>query len=225
MANCAPASSAPSASAVASNERFLRRLSAELHDGPVQELGAALLRMDRVIGQDQAGPARRSNPIYQEQLPAIQASMQNAIQEVRALASGLGLPQLEGLSLDQVLAQAVKSHERRTGSQVKLDTAGLPEQADLSVKITVYRIVQEALNNAFRHAGGAGQAVSAQSADGRIRIEISDQGPGFDVNQSIDWEQHLGLAGMRERVESLGGMFSLESSPAHGSRVTVSLPL
>jgi signal transduction histidine kinase len=204
-----------SANAAASNERFLRRISAELHDGPVQELGAALLRMDRVIGQ---------NP-GQEQLPAIQTSMQTAIQEVRGLASGLGLPQLEGLRLEEVLVQVVNSHERRTGSKVKLSTAGLPEQVELPVKITVYRIVQEALNNAFRHAGGAGQSVSAKCEAGRIQIEISDQGPGFDVNQSIDWEQHLGLAGMRERVESLGGVFSIESQIKLGSRVNFSLPL
>jgi len=63
-----------SASAAASNERFLRRISAELHDGPVQELGAALLRMDRVVGQDQARPGAYPNNVWQEQLPAIQPS-------------------------------------------------------------------------------------------------------------------------------------------------------
>jgi len=214
-----------SANAVASNERFLRRISAELHDGPVQELGAALLRMDRVIGQDQASLALLPDNVSQEQLPAIQTSMQNAIQEVRALASGLGLPQLEGLRLDELLRQVVSTHQRRTGSKVKLTIAGLPEQTDLPVKITVYRIVQEALNNAFRHAGGTGQAVSAQAEAGRIHIEVSDQGPGFDLNQSIDWEQHLGLAGMRERVESLGGLFTVESRIDHGTRVNVNLPL
>ena len=214
-----------SANAAAGNERFLRRISAELHDGPVQELGAALLRMDRVVGQDQASLANIPNNIYQEQLPAIQTSLQNAIQEVRALASGLGLPQLEGLRLDEVLRRVVNSHERRTGTKVKLTTSNLPEQAELSVKITVYRIVQEALNNAFRHAGGAGQEVSAKSEAGRIHIEVSDQGPGFDVDQSIDWEEHLGLAGMRERVESLGVTFTVESKIGQGSRVTVSLPL
>lgn len=214
-----------SANAAASNERFLRRISAELHDGPVQELGAALLRMDRVIGQDQANLVQLPNTVYQEQLPAIQTSMQTAIQEVRALASGLGLPQLEGLGLNELLVQVVNSHERRTGTRVKLSTAGLPEQADLPLKITVYRIVQEALNNAFLHAGGVGQAVSAEYAAGWIQIEVSDQGSGFDVNQPIDWEQHLGLAGMRERVESLGGVFAVESSLAIGTRVTVGLPL
>jgi signal transduction histidine kinase len=214
-----------SANAVAGNERFLHRISAELHDGPVQELGAALLRMDRVIGQDQASQTLIPNNIYQEQLPAIQTSLQNAIQEVRSLASGLGLPQLEGLRLGDVLARAVNSHERRTGTEVKLTTGDLPEEADLSLKITVYRIVQEALNNAFRHANGAGQEVLAKCEADRVEVEISDRGPGFDVNQSFDWEEHLGLAGMRERVESLGGTFTVDSRINQGTRVIVSLPL
>jgi len=157
------------ANATAVNERFLRRISAELHDGPVQELGAALLRMDRVIGQNETCLALIPNNPCREQLPAIQTSLQNAIQEVRALASGLGLPQLEGLRLDEVLAQVVNSHERRTSTKVKLTTTDLPEQTELPVKITVYRIVQEALNNAFRHAGGAGQVVSAKCEAGRIQ--------------------------------------------------------
>ena len=101
----------------------------------------------------------------------------------------------------------------------------LPDQVDLPLKITVYRLVQEALTNAFRHAGGAGQAVRADCEDNRIRVEVSDQGPGFDVNRSFHWEEHLGLAGMRERVESLGGAFSVESEIDHGARVKASLPL
>lgn len=213
------------ANAVAGNERFLRRISAELHDGPVQELGAALLRMDRVIGQDRDCLALIPGSPCNEHLPAIQTSLQNAIQEVRALASGLGLPQLEGFSLEELLRRVVNSHERRTGTRVELATGDLPEQVGLPVKITVYRIVQEALNNAFRHAGGKGQAVSARCESGCLQLEISDQGPGFDVNRVLDWDEHLGLAGMRERVESLGGAFNIESRPNAGARVSVSLAL
>ena len=130
----------------------------------MQELGAALLRMDRVIGQDQAS---------QENLPAIQTSLQNAIQEVRALASGLGLPQLEGLSLAELLEQVVNSHEHRTGSQVSLSTSGLPEQADLSVKITLYRIVQESVANIVRHANASSVVVEINNGE-NLLIAISN---------------------------------------------------
>jgi signal transduction histidine kinase len=207
------------------NERFLRRISAELHDGPVQELGAALLRMDRVIAQSQTSQHLADDRVFHEQLPAIQSSLQNAIHEVRSLASGLGMPQLEGLNLNEVLARVVDAHERRTGTRVKLVTVDLPEQTELPVKIAVYRIIQESLNNAYRHAAGAGQSVSVKCKSGQIQIEVSDQGPGFDTSLSADWEEHLGLAGMRQRVESLGGSFAVESKINHGSRVIVTMPL
>ena len=84
------------------------------------------------------------------------------------------------------------------------------------MKITVYRIVQEALNNAFRHAGGAGQAVNARCEAGRIQIEVSDQGPGFDVNQSMDWEQHLGLAGMRNTWKAWEAHSASKARIGHG---------
>ncbi len=207
------------------NERFLRRISAELHDGPVQELGAALLRMDRVIAQSQSGPVKDSEKIYNDQLLAIQASLQNAIQEVRSLATGLGLPQLERMNVEEVLRKVVNSHERRTSSRVDLSVKNLPEKTDLPLKITIYRIVQEALNNAFHHAGGVGQSVNAKCEAGSIEIEVVDKGPGFDVSKSLDWEDHLGLTGMRERVESLGGALRIESKINSGSRVIVNLPL
>ena len=131
-----------------------------------------------------------------------------------------------GLRLDEVLERVVNSHERRTGTKVKLTTGDLPDQADLSVKITIYRIVQEALNNAFRHAKWSRTNSQGECyEEGRIHVEVSDQGAGFDVNQSFDWEKHLGLAGMRERAESLGGEFTVESQIDHGSCVLVNLPL
>jgi signal transduction histidine kinase len=101
----------------------------------------------------------------------------------------------------------------------------LPEGAPLPVKITIYRLVQEALTNAFRHAGGAGQTVKAYGLDSDLKIEITDQGPGFDVEKWESSGDHLGLAGMRERVESLGGWFDLESKEGVGTRVVCRLSL
>jgi signal transduction histidine kinase len=213
------------ANTTALNERFLHRISAELHDGPVQELGLALMRLDRVIGQNEICSLANSNNSCGAQLPAIQTSVQQAMQEVRALATGLRLPELDNLKLVDVLERVVQSHERRTGSKVVLDIGKMPEQANLSVKITAYRVIQEALNNAHRHAGGVGQKVWAQSNGNRVEIEISDKGSGFDKSKPIDWEDHLGLAGMRERVESLGGAFLIESAPSQGTKVTAHLSL
>ena len=213
------------ANATALNERFLRRTSAELHDGPTQELSLALLRLGHVIGQNETARTKPAAGNIHEQLPLIQDSLNNALTEIRSIATGLGVPQLENMALSEVLARAIRSHERRSGTKVSLEAQGLPEQAALPLKITVYRLVQEALNNAQRHAQGKGLQVMASCENNELSVEISDQGPGFDVTKPIDWDEHLGLAGMRERVESLGGRFRIESEIGKGTRVIARLML
>ena len=95
----------------------------------------------------------------------------------------------------------------------------------MPVKITLYRLVQEALTNAYRHAGGKGQRVVVQ-CDGRdLKVAVMDAGPGFDGGQEGDSAEHLGLVGMRERVESLGGQFAIESTPGSGTTVRAHLAL
>ncbi|HET6594373.1 MAG TPA: sensor histidine kinase [Anaerolineales bacterium] len=204
------------------NERFLRRIGSELHDGPAQDMGLALLKLDALIGRWEQGQAV---PELVRELTEIQSSLQNAQKEVRAISTGLSLPQLAELSLPQAVIRAVRAHERRTGSRVKLDVASLPEQAALPVKITVYRVIQESLNNSYRHAGGANQQLRAFMDGNLLALEITDEGPGFVPQPSASFNGHLGLAGMRERVESLGGRFSVKSEPGNGTQVTARLPL
>jgi signal transduction histidine kinase len=203
------------ASVATLHERLLRRVGAELHDGPAQDLSLALMQIDTVIGQYEKT----------ELLTTIETALKNALAELRAISSGLSLPQLDGLSLAETISHAARAHERRTGTKVNLDLKDLPEQLPLPVKITVYRLVQEALNNSFKHAGGVGQQVSGYVSEGRLFIQVSDQGPGFDVAEAVSLEGHLGLGGMRERVESLGGSFQIESQPGKGTRISASLNL
>jgi signal transduction histidine kinase len=158
-------------------------------------------------------------------LNSIQSALQNAQKEVRAISSGLSLPQLAELSLPKTVIRAVRAHERRTGSRVELDVAPLPEQAVLPVKITVYRVIQESLNNSYRHAGGANQRIRAFMDGDFLALEVSDDGPGFVPQPSATFDGHLGLAGMRERLESLGGTFSVQSELGKGTQVTARLAL
>jgi len=204
------------------NERLLRRIGAELHDGPSQDLGLVLLKLDALIGRLEES---RAAPAVVEELAGIQSPLQNAQKEIRAISSGLSLPQLAELSLPETVIRAVRAHERRTGSRVKLDVAPLPEQAALPVKITVYRVLQESLNNAYRHAGGANQQIRAFLDGDLLALEISDDGPGFISQPAATFNGHLGLAGMRERVESLGGTFSVKSEIGKGTQVTARLAL
>ena len=146
-------------------------------------------------------------------------------QDVRATSSGLLLPHLSGLTVAQTLEHVVRGHQRRTGLAANIVRRDLPAQAPLATKIALYRIVQEALNNAWRHAEGAVPTVTVTGFDDRIVIEVADSGPGFDPAVAQGSETHLGLVSMRERAESLGGQFKIDSSPGRGTRAIATLPL
>ena len=204
------------------NERFLRRFSAELHDGPAQDISLALFQLDHAASCCQS-MREAGNDCG---LGQIQDSLQHALQEVRDISAGLMLPQLGELHLADVIEHAAQAHRRRTRSAVAVQVGDLGPDASLATKIAVYRIVQEALTNAWRHAGGRNQRIEAERVDGEIRIIVSDGGPGFDPARTMSGaENHLGMLGMRERVETLGGEFRVESSPESGTRVLVTLPL
>lgn len=213
-----------SASVALLNEGYLRRVGAELHDGPAQDLGISLLKLDALAGKIEARGQAGAQQGWIEQIHEVEASLQNALKEIRGIAVGLSLPQLAELSLPETIIRVVRAHERRSGTRVALEQDGLPEQIDLPLKITIYRLIQEALNNAFRHAGGAGQRVCVQLAGDALRVEVADSGPGFDPRQAGAGSGRLGLSGMRERVESLGGTFTIESAAGRGTTILATLP-
>ncbi len=134
------------------------------------------------------------------------------------------MPELDQMSPEDVIIRAIHEYEKKSQNKVSIDLEELPETVGMSVKITLYRIIQEALNNGFRHSGGKDQVVKSRGVQDKLEIEISDSGPGFDTQTDI-LEGHLGLAGMRERVEVLGGRFQIESSEKGGTKVYACLPL
>jgi len=207
------------------NEQYLRRISAELHDGPAQELGFVLLRFEDVIAACEACPLIDcEDSRTSETLNTFQDSLQRALRDIRTISAGLRLPELEHLNLEQILTRVVRIHEKRTGATVPVDYNQLPEQLPLPVKITIYRIIQEGLSNGFRHGDKANQRVQVTFCHGDLNVVVTDDGPGFDAGVAVDEELHLGIAGMRERVESLGGVFSLESRRGMGTKIVADLP-
>lgn len=213
------------ANAATLNERLLLRISAELDRHATQKLNASLTFLHDFVEVSRACPLANQNNSCNENLPIIQSSLETAVKEIVSIARGLGLPQLDEMSLREVFADAVLAHEQRTGTRVTFHANELPEDAALPVKITAYRIVQEGLNNAYRHARGLGQEVKVTFEAERLQIEVSDRGPGFDTTLPLHKRERLGLAGMRERVESLGGSFLIESRRQEGTKITAVLPL
>lgn len=204
------------------NERHLRRLGAELHDGPAQLLGLALLRLDsfeRASTRQNGGGAQTSNDGE-----TIRTAIRDALNEIRNISVGLSLPSLDRLSIGETLQAAVRDHARRTNTAVEADIAVNGATAIHPIKTAAFRFVQEALNNATRHANGAEQKLRAYLDEGFIVIEVSDQGRGFDPAARRPDDQ-IGLIGMRERIESLGGEFAIKSAAGTGTRLKARLPL
>ena len=156
----------------------------------------------------------------QREALAIKTSLDDALEEIRSICSGLVLPHIEAAELPEILSMAVRQHQQRTGSKVALSVSSSPKMLSTSAKICTYRFVQEALTNGFRHGRGIDQSVTQSFKGARIRIEVSDGGPGFDP--SAVPAESIGLAGLRDRVESLGGTMVVRSS-SKGTRLTMSI--
>ena len=200
--------------ATALNERYLRRIGADLHDGPAQLLALAALRVDSpMLSGEGASSESRS-----AEVAMIRKTLEDAMREIRGICNGLVLPQIEMAATGDILRLAVDEHQRRTGTSVALTLSGQLPELGASEKISIYRFVQEGLNNAYRHGQGKDQAVKAGVKGGRLSVEVSDSGPGFDPARA----EGLGLAGLRERIESIGGQFEAISGP-RGTRLAIAV--
>ena len=198
------------------NEQYLRRIGSELHDGPLQSIGFALLKLDSIYqsGNDSA----RSDKADFVVIDKIQHALNDALQELRSLSAGLTIPELQELSAREAIAKVIERHESRTSTLVSHELHNLPENLSTPNKICLYRLVQEGLNNACRHGAGIDQRVDVSVQGSLLFLTISDGGPGMDVNDvsKINDADHLGLRGMRERVESLGGDFQITHTDKSG---------
>ena len=202
------------------NEQALRRISADLHDGPGQALALALLRLDsqveRAASDSAAGAA--------QDIAVVQEAVRDALDEIRTISAGLRQPNLIPMTVAEVAERAVREHERRGGAVVETSFENLPAQVSLPVKIALFRSLQEALSNATRHGGGLGVSARVWSEPGQLCLAVSDRGLGF-VPNAVGTGERLGLAGMRERAELLGGSFQVESAPGRGTTVRVCWPV
>ena len=207
------------------NEQFLHRISSDLHDGPIQDIALALLRIESVSEayQESRTPGIRDGFISKD-LDLIQNALDSSLKEIRLISSGLRLPELEEFSPEEVIRRAVHDYQRKTQSTVILTIEDVPEDAPIPVKITLYRVLQEALYNGFQHADGKGQTVKAWGGIEKLHFEVSDTGAGFDLHMVSD-NSNFGLAGMRERVAVLGGAFQINSENGQGTHISVTLPI
>ncbi len=207
------------------NETFLQRVAAHLHDGPAQDLALALLRFENIV--EPCDGCARMTERWAMDIATQRDALNSSLDELRTIASGLRIPMgIEGLSLVQTVQWVVRDFERKYEQAVALHVVGedAPTHVSMAVKITAYRMIQEALANGWWHACGSPQSVRLSFVGDTACIEVRDEGPGFDLSQAQK-SGRLGLALLFERVKILGGTVKVDSSPGCGTCIAARLPL
>ena len=198
------------------------RIARDLHDGPVQGVSAASLSLEAALLMIRAGDIDQGVEV----LTKIREELAGEADALRRLMSGLRPPVLE----ERGLLPALRETLVRFGADQDVDTefsgrVDVPLPEDLET--LAYRIVQEALSNAAKHAKATQVMVMVQATDSQLRVEIEDDGQGFDAGLARDFlrDGRVGLASMRERVELASGSLVVRSSPGRGTSIAATLPL
>jgi signal transduction histidine kinase len=199
-------------------EDTLRQVSRDLHDEFGQILTGVGLMLRRV-GKKAGG----GDPGLTSELEAVKQVAEETLQRVRDQSQMFRPAVLDDFGLEQTLEWLARVFEKRSGMTVHFLATGSESALVPEESIHVYRIVQEALSNAARHARAQQAWVKVEGGSGELGLEIRDDGAGFDVARTQ--AEGLGLMGMRERAEHLEGTFEVDSEPGRGTTIRVRIPL
>ncbi len=198
------------------------RIARDLHDGPVQGVSAASLSLEAVLLMLKAGDIEAGIEI----LAKVRRELSEEADNLRRLMAGLRPPLLEERGLLPALRETLDKWGRDNGVEtefVAMGTAEIPSD----LETLAYRVVQEALSNAAKHARASHVSLTVEIAGGQLRVEVQDDGVGFDASRAREYLQmgRVGLASMRERVELANGTFMVHSNPGRGTTVMAAFPL
>ena len=146
-------------------------------------------------------------------------------QKVRDLSISLRPSVLDDLGLLPALLWMTRRYTQQSGITVDFDHRGIGDRMSPEIETATYRIVQEELTNVARHASTTEATLALLSDNGALEVEIRDHGVVFDTSNSRGNSSGLGLIGMRERVETLGGSFTIDSAPGSGVKLKAEIPL
>ncbi|MCK9485819.1 MAG: sensor histidine kinase [Dehalococcoidia bacterium] len=195
-----------------------RSVAKDLHDGPLQALTLTFMQLDAAARGAEAG-----GPVDAHRVTDAMNAIRDAADDIRAVVRALHPPLLAELGLAAAVERHCRETAIRAGRDVLFEGASSLPPADTQSSIAVFRILQEALANALKHTSDGPIEVDLQVQDGRVHLSVRDHGPGFEPGASLS--EGLGLLSMRERAESVGGAFVLQSGADRGTAVSVHVPL
>ena len=207
---------------IESQENERKRVSRELHDGVNQLLVAAKYRLENLQKEpDEA--------LKEGELQASKQAMEQAIVELRRISRDLRPPQLDDLGLVAGIDSYINDLRSRTELELifEHDIDGIKMVPE--VETTLYRVVQEALHNVEKHAQAKGVDVILQREGKKLLLTVSDDGKGFSVStdkrQQFLRQDSMGLQNMKERIQAIGGEFSVTSNLEEGTEIRVMLKM
>jgi PAS domain S-box-containing protein len=198
------------------------RIARDLHDGPVQGVSAASLSLEAALLMIKAGETERGLEVMSK----IRGELAEEADALRRLMSGLRPPVLEERGLIPALRETLTrfGHDHDVTTEF---TGTLHQQLPRDLETLAYRVVQEALSNAGKHARASHMSVHVEADAAPLRIEIADDGVGFDSQRAREYLRmgRVGLASMRERVELASGTFVVHATPGKGTTIMATLPI
>lgn len=204
--------------AIQAQEEERKRIARELHDGVGQALYSILVGLN-VIGQDNL-----TDPIKQHVNDLLQMTSK-AMEEVKRMALELRPSALDDLGLLPALRSLMKRVEKSFQIQVEMHVQGEKRRYSAAMETALYRIVQEAMTNTAKYGKASQLGIVFENREKEVVVTVVDDGVGFDVEQALNAGKGLGLFGMRERAQLLGGTFDIRSAPDDGTTVIIRIPL
>jgi signal transduction histidine kinase len=209
---------------LAAQEQERRRIASDLHDGVAQTLGVVKYSVESRIAQ-----LERDNPgLDLRQFESVIDQIREAVDDIRKISRNLSPSVLDEFGICVAIDMLCRDFESEVPAinidcRACVDEIGLPE----IVKVAIYRVVQEALNNIQKYASARQVEVAVAAGDDELSLLIRDDGEGFDAAEVLlgsDQQRGMGLVSMKERVEVTGGTFQLESSPGQGTAIAATWP-
>ena len=212
---------------IASAERRLMRLGFDLHDGPIQDVLA--LAADVQLLQQQVYPFILQD--YREQAHGrfddLSARLVELDRQLREIAHSLETKSVISRPLGEILHREIEGFAERSGIRAELEIRGDPESLSSAQRITVFRAIQEALANVREHSSATHVSVRVRARRSAIELQIVDDGMGFEVERALAkaaQRGRLGLVGIGERAQMVGGTFELQSQPGGPTTLKLTLP-
>ena len=204
---------------ITAQEDERKRIARDLHDDLNQRLALLSIEMELFgsASTDTSGPAR-------DRLDSMTSQVKGLSSDVHRLSYQLHPAKLDQLGLVVAARTFCREVSAQSGIAVHFEQHDVPRDLNGDVALCLYRVIQEALQNSIRHNGGAPIQVSLAHAAEQIRLLITDEGKGFDVDHAMH-NGGLGLVSMRERVRQVKGSIQFTSSPGQGTRIEVNVPL